>query len=55
MAPTIVVIAMGEMGSAVGGRLRERGARVLTSLAGRSDASKGRAERAGVAIVDDDV
>ncbi len=55
MAPTIVVIAMGEMGSAVGRRLRERGARVLTSLAGRSDASKGRAERAGVAIVDDDV
>ncbi|MGO8866494.1 MAG: DUF1932 domain-containing protein [Alphaproteobacteria bacterium] len=55
MAPTIVVIAMGEMGSAVGRRLRERGAKVLTSLAGRSAASRARAERAGVAIVDDDV
>jgi L-threonate 2-dehydrogenase len=55
MAPTIVVIAMGEMGSAVGRRLRERGASVLTSLAGRSAASRARAEGAGIAIVDDDM
>jgi 3-hydroxyisobutyrate dehydrogenase-like beta-hydroxyacid dehydrogenase len=55
MAPRIVVIAMGEMGSAVARRLRERGASVLTSLAGRSAASRSRAERAGVEIVDDDI
>ncbi|MFI4987066.1 MAG: DUF1932 domain-containing protein [Alphaproteobacteria bacterium] len=55
MAPTVVVIAMGEMGSAVGRRLRERGARVLTSLAGRGAASRARAERAGLGIVADDV
>ena len=55
MAPTIVVIAMGEMGSAVGRRLRERGASVLTSLAGRSAASRARAERAGIGTVDDDL
>src|SRR6476469_5199159 len=35
---TIGVIAMGEMGSATARRLRERGATVITSLAGRSKA-----------------
>ena len=55
MAPTIVVIAMGEMGSGVARRLRERGATVLTSPTGRSAASRARAERAGAALVDDDV
>lgn len=54
MAPTIVVIAAGEMGSTVGRLLRERGARVLTSLRGRSNASKARAERAGLVAIDDD-
>ncbi len=35
MSPVIVVIAAGEMGAAVGGRLREKGAEVRTSLAAR--------------------
>jgi L-threonate 2-dehydrogenase len=47
MAETIGIIAMGEMGSAVARRLRERGATVVTSLAGRSAASAARAEKAG--------
>ena len=47
MAETIGVIAMGEMGSAVARRLHERGATVITQLAGRSAASAARAERAG--------
>jgi putative dehydrogenase len=46
--PTIAIIAPGEMGSGVGRRLAERGARVLTSLAGRSAASAGRAGAAGM-------
>ncbi|HWA50494.1 MAG TPA: DUF1932 domain-containing protein [Dongiaceae bacterium] len=50
---TIAVIAMGEMGAGVARRLVERGARVLTSLAGRSAASAKRAEAAGVTAVDD--
>jgi len=53
MPETIAIIAPGEMGSATGRRLREHGARVLTSLAGRSRASAARAERAGFAIIDD--
>jgi putative dehydrogenase len=55
MSDTIAVIAPGEMGAAIGGRLREHGARVLTSLAGRSAASAQRAERAGlIAVANDD-
>lgn len=54
MSEVVAVIAPGEMGSAVGRRLREHGARVVTSLAGRSDASIARAERAGLAVLDDD-
>jgi L-threonate 2-dehydrogenase len=53
MNETIAIIAPGEMGSATGRRLREHGARILTSLAGRSKASAERAERAGFAILDD--
>lgn len=49
----IAVVAMGEMGAGVAARLVERGARVLTSLAGRSSASEARAKAAGVSIVDD--
>jgi len=47
MSDTIAVIAPGEMGSAVGRRLAEHGARIITSLAGRSPGSIARAERAG--------
>jgi 3-hydroxyisobutyrate dehydrogenase-like beta-hydroxyacid dehydrogenase len=55
MADTIAVIAMGEMGSATARRLHERGARVLTSLAGRSAASAARAEKAGaIPVANDD-
>ena len=55
MSDLIAVIAPGEMGAAIGQRLRERGARVITSLAARSAASAKRAERAGlVAVASDD-
>jgi putative dehydrogenase len=46
--PTIAVIAQGTMGAGVGGRLAQRGANVLTSLAGRSKASAERAAKAGM-------
>jgi 3-hydroxyisobutyrate dehydrogenase-like beta-hydroxyacid dehydrogenase len=51
MAETIGVIAMGEMGSAVARRLRERGATVITQLTGRTPASAARADRAGALVV----
>src|SRR5437879_1267416 len=54
MADTIGVIAMGEMGSGVARRLHERGATVITQLAGRSAASAARAERAGAIPVSTD-
>jgi 3-hydroxyisobutyrate dehydrogenase-like beta-hydroxyacid dehydrogenase len=55
MSDLIAVIAPGEMGAGIGQRLHERGARVITSLAGRSTASQRRAERAGmVAVASDD-
>jgi 3-hydroxyisobutyrate dehydrogenase-like beta-hydroxyacid dehydrogenase len=54
MTLTIAIIAPGEMGSAVGRSLRERGARIATSLKGRSEASIGRAERAGFVVVESD-
>jgi L-threonate 2-dehydrogenase len=57
MSDVIAIIAPGEMGAAIGQRLGERGARVVTSLAGRSAASAKRAERAGLVPVasDDDL
>jgi 3-hydroxyisobutyrate dehydrogenase-like beta-hydroxyacid dehydrogenase len=51
---TIGVIAMGEMGSGVARRLRERGATVITQLTGRSAASAARAEKAGAVSVSTD-
>jgi len=54
MSDLIAVIAPGEMGAGIGLRLHERGARVITSLAGRSAASAKRAERAGMAAVASD-
>jgi 3-hydroxyisobutyrate dehydrogenase-like beta-hydroxyacid dehydrogenase len=54
MSELIAVIAPGEMGAGIGQRLHERGARVITSLAGRSDGSRQRAERAGMAAVASD-
>jgi L-threonate 2-dehydrogenase len=54
MPEVIAIIAAGEMGAAIGRRCGEHGARVLTSLAGRSAASALRAERAGFEAVRDD-
>ena len=54
MALTIVVVAQGEMGAAIGQRLHARGAAVRTSLKGRSEASRMRARDAGLVAVDDD-
>lgn len=54
MAPTVVVVAMGEMGSAVARRLKERGAAVRTSHVGRSTASRSRASRAGISAIESD-
>src|SRR2546421_9835280 len=54
MSETIGVIAMGEMGWAVARRLHERGATVVTQLAGRTAASAARAERAGAIPVSTD-
>jgi 3-hydroxyisobutyrate dehydrogenase-like beta-hydroxyacid dehydrogenase len=54
MGETVAVIAMGEMGAGVARRLHERGATVLTSLAGRSAASAARAQKAGAIPVSTD-
>jgi L-threonate 2-dehydrogenase len=51
---TIAIIAPGEMGHAVGARLRSHGARVTTCVAGRSDRSIRRAQEAAMTIVNDD-
>jgi 3-hydroxyisobutyrate dehydrogenase-like beta-hydroxyacid dehydrogenase len=51
---TIAIVGAGEMGAAVGRRLREAGARVVTSLAGRSAESVARVRDAGLKVVDDD-
>ena len=51
--PIIAVIAAGDMGAGVGQRLADNGCRVLTSLAGRSDASRARAAAASMADASD--
>ncbi|SED89556.1 3-hydroxyisobutyrate dehydrogenase [Rhizobiales bacterium GAS191] len=48
MSPRIAIIAPGNMGAAVGRRLTAHGIEVLTSLEGRSEASRKRAEAAGM-------
>lgn len=53
MNPTIAIVAQGAMGAGVGARLTQRGLRVITSLAGRSDASAQRAKAAGMIAVSD--
>lgn len=45
---TVAVVAQGEMGAAIGGRLAAKGAKVVTSLEGRSEASRARAAAAGL-------
>ena len=51
---TVAIVGAGEMGAAVGRRLHEAGARVTTSLAGRSAESVARVRSAGLEIVADD-
>jgi putative dehydrogenase len=51
---TVAILGTGEMGAAVGRRLRECGARVLTSLAGRSAESVMRVRNSGLEVVDND-
>jgi L-threonate 2-dehydrogenase len=51
---TVAIVGSGEMGAAVGRRLREAGARVVTSLAGRSAESVARVRDAGLEVVNDD-
>ncbi|HZQ13327.1 MAG TPA: DUF1932 domain-containing protein [Pseudolabrys sp.] len=53
MTPTVSIVAAGNMGAGVGKRLTENGVAVLTSLAGRSEASAKRAREAGMQAVDD--
>lgn len=53
MKPIVTVIATGGMGSALGGRLVEKGLDVRTSLTGRSAASCDRARAAGLNDVGD--
>ncbi|HWJ41751.1 MAG TPA: NAD(P)-binding domain-containing protein, partial [Candidatus Limnocylindrales bacterium] len=53
-AVTVAIIGAGEMGAAVGRRLRESGARVLTSVAGRSAESVARVRDAELEVVNDD-
>ena len=54
MATRVAIIATGEMGNAVGRKLREGGAQVTTCLAGRSARSHKLAEQAGITAVADD-
>jgi len=51
---TVAVIGAGEMGSAIGRRLRQMGARVVTELRGRSEQSARRAADAGLEVTNDD-
>jgi 3-hydroxyisobutyrate dehydrogenase-like beta-hydroxyacid dehydrogenase len=50
----VAIVGAGQMGAAVGRRLRESGARVLTSLRGRSDESAERVRQAGLEVVNED-
>jgi 3-hydroxyisobutyrate dehydrogenase-like beta-hydroxyacid dehydrogenase len=53
MTPTVAIVAQGGMGAAVGTRLTQHKVTVLTSLAGRSQASGKRAREAGMQAVSD--
>ncbi len=51
---TIAIIGAGEMGAAVGRRMREAGARVITTLGGRGAASAERVQKAQLEVIEDD-
>ena len=54
MTNTLAIIAAGAMGSAIARRMAENGARVLTSLKGRSHATVDRAHQAGMISANDE-
>ena len=54
MTVVVAIIAPGAMGAGVGKRLTSRGVRVLTALAGRSEATAARAREAGMAAAGDE-
>jgi 3-hydroxyisobutyrate dehydrogenase-like beta-hydroxyacid dehydrogenase len=54
MTPVVAVIAPGAMGAAVGKKLVDNGATVLTSLEGRSNETRARAKAAGMTAAKDD-
>ncbi len=54
MIPTIAIVAPGAMGAGIGRRLASHGVRVLTSLAGRSQATAARAREAGMTAARDE-
>ena len=54
MTIVVAIVAPGAMGAGIGKRLAGHGVRVLTSLAGRSDASAARAREAGMIAGSDD-
>jgi 3-hydroxyisobutyrate dehydrogenase-like beta-hydroxyacid dehydrogenase len=54
MTLTVAIIAPGAMGAAVGKRLADRGLKVLTSLAGRSQSTAARAAEAGMVAASDE-
>ncbi len=54
MGHTVGILAPGAMGSAIGGRLVRHGVTVLTSLRGRSAASRARAQAAGMQDAEDE-
>lgn len=53
MTPSVAIIAPGSMGAGIGQRLTEHKVTVLTSLAGRTEASARRAREAGMQPVED--
>ena len=55
MTNTLAIIAAGAMGSAIARRMTENGARVLTSLKGRSQATVDRAHQAGMISSDEEI
>ncbi len=54
MNPVVAVVAAGNMGAAIGGRLVEHGLNVLTSLAGRSAETAARARKYGLTAATDE-
>jgi L-threonate 2-dehydrogenase len=53
-AETVAIVGAGEMGAAVGQRLRESGARAITTITGRSGSSVERVRRAGLETIASD-